>query len=140
MDNKKIRYTYPWIARWRNAGFPGSSGSLLRALRAAYCKLFRITDCICQKNTSLQRPFARNTDLKDNCNIGLHQITAVFLEQLEKASQIFTSKFACSTTYTFSYLDQKLRQTPLIVKFHMLDKQFNKVLFVKRSCSNIRLP
>lgn len=36
--------TNPCTARCKNAGFPGSRGSLLKALKAAYCKLLRIMD------------------------------------------------------------------------------------------------
>lgn len=39
----------PCMARCKNAGFPGSKGSLLKALIAEYCKLFRITDCNLKK-------------------------------------------------------------------------------------------
>jgi hypothetical protein len=36
--------TNPWAARWRKAGFSGSSGSRRKVLRAAYWRLLRTAD------------------------------------------------------------------------------------------------
>lgn len=52
MHQKKVWSTDPCMARWRNAGFPGSRGSLLKALRAAYCRLLRVFDYRYENKTS----------------------------------------------------------------------------------------